>query len=258
MILQLFRIAYQNQVSYAVLSGDRFVFVDPKNPQATAQSAHSAPVRECKILTPTQPSKIIGVGLNYLDHAKERNKPVPKEPLLFLKPPSALLSPGEPILLPKVSKRVDPEGEFAVVIGKTARKLTSESEAEGCIFGYSCFNDVTARDLQDQDVQFTRAKGFDSFAPYGPCIAIGIDPSDLSIKTRVNGEIRQDSRTSQLIFKPTFLVWYCSQIMTLLPGDVISTGTPSGIAPLSSGDTVAIEIESVGILENPVQKGVPD
>jgi 2-keto-4-pentenoate hydratase/2-oxohepta-3-ene-1,7-dioic acid hydratase in catechol pathway len=237
---------------YAILRDDLFYFVDPQNPTAVVDSLHTAAIGECQILSPTVPSKIVCVGLNYKDHALERNKPIPQEPLLFLKPPSSLLAPGMGIFLPAASNRVDPEGELAVVIGQPASKLASPEEASKYILGYSCFNDVTARDLQDKDVQYTRAKGFDTFAPYGPCIAIGLDPSDLAITTTVNGEIRQSSRTSQLIFSPAYLVWYVSHIMTLVPGDVISTGTPSGIAPVKSGDAIEVEIESIGTLKNTV------
>lgn len=252
MILHLYRVLHKEDIRYAVLKEDQFFFVDPKNPLAIVDTDRTAPARECRLLTPTQPSKIVCVGLNYRDHAVERNKPIPEQPLLFLKPPSALLAPGHPIKLPGMSQRVDPEGELAVVIGEAASQLTSPEEAPRYILGYSCFNDVTARDLQDKDVQYTRAKGFDTFAPYGPCIAIGVDPSDLPIVTRVNGEIRQSSRTSQLIFPPSYLVWYISQIMTLQPGDVIATGTPSGIAPVKAGDVIEIEIETIGMLRNSV------
>ncbi|MCI0412873.1 fumarylacetoacetate hydrolase family protein [bacterium] len=252
MILHLYRVLFGEEIHYAVLNEGLFYFVDPKNPAALISSDHIAPAKDCRILTPTQPSKIICVGLNYRDHALERNKPIPEEPLLFLKPPSALLAPGSSITLPSLSRRVDPEGELAIVIGEAASRLESPEGAARCILGYSCFNDVTARDLQDKDVQYTRAKGFDTFAPYGPCIAIGVDPSDLAITTRVNAEVRQNSRTSQLIFTPLYLVWYVSQIMTLLPGDVISTGTPSGIAPVQSGDVIEVEIESIGMLQNSV------
>lgn len=252
MILHLYRIQHEEKVAYAILLNDRFLFVNADRPQTPVSGENAVPMEECRILNPTLPSKIIGVGLNYRDHAEERKKPIPKEPLLFLKPPSALLKPEESILLPEASKRVDPEGELAIVIGRITSKLDSPDSARNCILGYSCFNDVTARDLQDQDVQFTRAKGFDTFAPYGPCIAIGADPADLAITTRVNGQIRQNSRTSQLIFPPDYLVWYISNIMTLLPGDVIATGTPSGIAPVSTGDSIEIEIESIGILRNTV------
>lgn len=253
MILQLYRVDHLGRASYAVLREDLFFFVDLKNPEAPVSADRSAPVAECKILTPTVPSKIIAIGLNYRDHALERNKPVPEEPLIFLKPPSAILRPGDPIVMPKSSRRVDPEGELAVILGTYASKLPSPEVAEKYIFGYTCFNDVTARDLQDKDVQYTRAKGFDTFAPFGPCVAIGLDPGDLAISTTVNGQVRQKSRTSQLVFSPAYLVWYVSQIMTLLPGDVISTGTPAGIAPIQAGDIVEIEIESIGILRNPVE-----
>jgi len=253
MILHLFRILYQQRSSYAVLQNDRFFFVDLTGGETPLHAERSAPIQECKILPPTIPSKIIGVGLNYRDHAQERNKTIPSEPLIFLKPTSALLANNEQIVLPRVSARVDPEGELAVVIGQPASMIPSVEDARRCIFGYSCFNDVTARDLQDKDVQYTRAKGFDTFAPYGPCVAIGLDASDLAITTRVNGQTRQSSRTSQLIFSPEYLVWYVSNIMSLAPGDVITTGTPSGIAPIVSGDTVEIEIESIGVLRNRVQ-----
>lgn len=253
MILLLHRIQHGDLSTFAVLRDERFYFVDVKNPLMPVQAERSAPASECRILTPTHPTKIIGIGLNYRDHAEERKKTIPSEPLIFLKPSSALLAHGETINLPSASQRVDPEGELAVVLGKEARKLASVEDAKACIFGYSCFNDVTARDLQDKDVQFTRAKGFDTFAPYGPCIAIGADAANLTITTRVNGQVRQRSNTSQLIFSPEYLVWYVSHIMTLMPGDVISTGTPSGIAPVASGDIIEVEIESIGILRNPVR-----
>lgn len=253
MILHLYRIQYNDKAGYAVRQEDEFFFVDLQNPDRPIDAAAALPAAGCKILTPAMPSKIVGIGLNYRDHAEERNKPIPTEPLLFLKPQSALLAPEEPIRLPTASNRVDPEGELAVIIGQKASRIESPEVARDCILGYSCLNDVTARDLQDRDIQFTRAKGFDSFAPLGPCIAIGLDPSDLAITTRVNGDIRQNSRTSHLIFSPFYLVWYVSHIMSLLPGDVISTGTPSGIAPIHSGDVVEVEIESIGVLRNPVQ-----
>src|SRR5262249_55514041 len=211
----LYRIQHKDQVSFAVLREDRFYFVDVRNPQMPVSAEKSAPSAECKILNPTQPTKIIGVGLNYRDHAEERKKPIPSEPLLFMKPSTALLAHEERIVMPPVSKRVDPEGELAVIIGRQAHLLSTPDDSDRFIFGYSCFNDVTARDLQDKDVQFTRAKGFDTFAPFGPCVAIGVDPRDLAISTRVNSQVRQSSRTSQLIFNPHYLVWYISQIMTL-------------------------------------------
>jgi 2-keto-4-pentenoate hydratase/2-oxohepta-3-ene-1,7-dioic acid hydratase in catechol pathway len=253
MIIHLYRISHGKRIGYALRKNGRFYFVSLQDPNYGTSEQDSALERECKILTPTQPSKIIGIGLNYSDHAAERSKPLPKEPLIFLKPPSALRAHEETVQLPAASQRVDPEGELAIVIRKTAKKLSSPQNAKEYIWGYSCFNDVTARDLQDRDVQFTRAKGFDTFAPYGPCLALGVDPNDLSIQTRVNGSVRQTSRTSNLIFSPDYLVWYVSNIMTLVTGDVISTGTPSGIAPVQPGDEIEVEIESVGLLKNRVQ-----
>lgn len=209
-----------------------------------------------RLLAPCLPGKVIGVGLNYKDHAKERNKPLPIEPLLFLKPPSALLDPGEPILLPAGAGRIDHEAELAIVIGRTAKNV-AVANAGQAILGYTCFNDVTARTLQDRDVQFTRAKGFDTFAPLGPWIETDLDPTNLAIEGKVNGEIRQSSRTRELIFPPAFLVSYVSRVMTLFPGDVIATGTPAGIGALADGDTVEITIEGIGTLANPVRSARP-
>ncbi len=214
------------------------------------------PIDGLPFLPPVQPGKIIGVGLNYRDHARERGRPLPAEPLLFLKPPSAALPHGAPIHLPRGIGRVDPEAELAIVMGRCARNLT-EGDARHAILGYTCFNDVTARDLQERDVQFTRAKGFDTFAPIGPWIETEIDPSDLSITGRVNGVTRQDSRTRELIFPPLFLVAFISRIMTLHPGDLIATGTPSGVGPLTPGDTVEVTIEGIGTLSNPVAQVGP-
>jgi len=204
---------------------------------------------DVKFLSPTRPSKIVAVGLNYKAHAEEMGKPLPEEPLLFMKPSTAVIANKMRIFLPEMSERVDYEGELAVVIGRKCRKVTPE-EAPDYILGYSCFNDVTARDLQQKDGQYTRAKSFDTFAPYGPWISTEIDPFDLNITTRVNGEVRQEGRTSDMIFSPFELVSFISQIMTLLPGDVIVTGTPPGIGPLNDGDRVEVEIEGIGTLIN--------
>jgi len=176
-------------------------------------------------------------------------KPLPEEPLLFLKPSTAVISNKMRIVLPKISSRVDYEGELAVVIGRKCRKVSPE-EAKDYILGYSCFNDVTARDLQQKDVQYTRAKSFDTFAPYGPWIALDIDPLGLKITTRVNGELRQEGNTQDMIFSPWELVSFISQVMTLLPGDVVATGTPPGVGPLKGGDRVEVEIEGIGTLIN--------
>jgi len=202
------------------------------------------------------PTKIVCIGANYRAHVKEMGKEVPDEPVLFMKPPSALLSPGEPIARPRGYKRVDFEGELALVIGRRARQV-SAARALDVVLGLTIVNDVTVRDLQQKDGQWTRAKGFDSFCPLGPAIVCGLDPADLHITTRVNGETRQDSRTSDLIFAVPFLIEFISRHMTLEPGDVISTGTPAGVGNLAPGDRVAVEIEGIGILENPVIEGEP-
>jgi 2-keto-4-pentenoate hydratase/2-oxohepta-3-ene-1,7-dioic acid hydratase in catechol pathway len=207
---------------------------------------------EAPLLAPAAPSKIVAIGLNYQDHAAERGKPLPAEPLMFLKPPSSLIGPGETIRKPAWAGRVDHEAELGLVIGRKAHDLASPDEAAAHIFGAVCVNDVTARDLQDKDVQFTRAKGFDTFCPVGPCLVTDLDLQALAIEGRVNGAVRQRSRTDQLIFPPAYLVWFVSRVMTLLPGDIISTGTPAGIGPLAAGDTVEVELEGVGILRNPV------
>ncbi len=207
------------------------------------------PFKELKFLSPTRPTKIVAVGLNYKAHAEEMGKPLPEEPLLFLKPSTSVIANKMRIVLPKMSKRVDYEGELAVVIGRKCKKVSPE-EARECILGYSCFNDVTARDLQQKDIQYTRAKSFDTFAPYGPWIATDIDPIGLKITTRVNGQLRQEGNTEDMIFSPFELVSFISQIMTLLPGDVISTGTPPGVGPLKHQDKVEVEIEGIGKLIN--------
>jgi 2-keto-4-pentenoate hydratase/2-oxohepta-3-ene-1,7-dioic acid hydratase in catechol pathway len=203
---------------------------------------------------PVRPSKILCVGRNYAEHAAELGNEVPAEPLIFMKPPSALVGSGAAIVLPAISERVDYEGELAVVIGKRCRNV-SEADAMGMIGGYTILNDITARDLQKKDGQWARAKGFDTFAPCGPVVvpADRLDPSDLEIKTIVNGEVRQHGRTSQFIFSIPRVIAYLSRAMTLEEGDVISTGTPSGVGPLKPGDTVEVWVEGIGSLINTVQ-----
>ena len=216
----------------------------------TGKSRELSGIRLCP---PCAPSKIIAVGLNYRDHAEEMGKTPPEEPMIFLKPSTSVIASGEDIVYPgHMSERVDYEGELAVVIGKRARMVKQE-DAGKFILGYTCINDVTARDLQAKDIQFTRGKGFDTFAPIGPYIETEIDPSGLEIKTIVNGEIRQHSNTENLIFDVPRLVSFVSEVMTLLPGDIIATGTPGGIGTLTPGDTVEVEIEGIGKLTNSVR-----
>jgi 2-keto-4-pentenoate hydratase/2-oxohepta-3-ene-1,7-dioic acid hydratase in catechol pathway len=197
------------------------------------------------------PTKIVCVGRNYAGHAKELGNEAPAEPILFLKPPSALLAASGTIHRPAMSQRVDYEGELAIVIGTIAKNV-KRVDWRDFVRGFACANDVTARDLQKMDVQFTRAKSFDTFCPLGPCIEDDLDVSALHLQTRVNGAVKQDGNTSQMVFPCDFLIEFISSIMTLLPGDVILTGTPAGVGPIVAGDTVTVEIEGIGTLTNPV------
>ena len=209
------------------------------------------PVEALTLLAPVVPSKIVAVALNYRAHAAEQGKAPPAEPLFFLKPSTAVIGPGEPIRLPPGVGRVDHEAEMGIVIGRRASQVPAESAAD-YILGVTCVNDVTARALQKQVGHYTRPKGFDTFAPVGPAIATGLDWSNLRVRGTVNGVVRQDSTTADLIFTVPQLIAFISAVMTLLPGDIISTGTPAGIGPLAGGDTVSISVEGVGELENPV------
>lgn len=198
------------------------------------------------------PSKIVCVGRNYIDHAKELGNEVPTAPLLFLKAPSSFIVNGEAIVLPEQSKQVEHEAELGIVIAKRCKDLADDADVTEYIKGFTCVNDVTARDIQRQDVQFTRGKSFDTFCPIGPHIAAVLDTTDIAVVCRVNGEIRQSGRTSQMVFSPTFLIRYISRQMTLMPGDVIATGTPAGVSKLNAGDVCEVEIEGIGILSNPI------
>ena len=209
------------------------------------------PVEDIRLLPPCEPTKIVAVGLNYKDHAEELGMPLPEEPLIFLKPPSSVTGNNDPIILPAMSSRVEYEAELAVVIGKRASRI-SPSEAYGHILGYTCLNDVTARDLQKKDIQFTRSKSFDTFCPLGPVIETELDPSSVRVCSYLNGQKRQDSDTSNLIHKVPELVSFISNVMTLEPGDVIATGTPFGVGLLRPGDEITIEIDGIGRLTNPV------
>ncbi|MGA2261691.1 MAG: fumarylacetoacetate hydrolase family protein [Acidobacteriota bacterium] len=211
------------------------------------------PLEDVRLLAPLLPGKIIGIGRNYAAHAKEfGNAPPEDEPMIFLKPPSAVISPADAILLPAASRRVDHEAELGVVIGRMVRNIPDDDDPLRYVLGYTCVNDVTARDLQKKDVQFTRAKGFDTFCPIGPWIETEFDPADVMVTGRVNGEVRQQGRTSQMVFPVQRLIKFLAGIMTLMPGDLIATGTPAGVGPLASGDMVEVEVEGIGILRNPV------
>ncbi len=211
------------------------------------------PLTELKLLPPTRPSKIICLALNYKEHADELNLRVPEEPLIFLKPPSAMIAYNEKIIYPRGVKHLDCEAELAVVIGKRCKKISAE-KADDVILGYTCLNDVTARDMQRIDGQWTRAKGFDTFAPIGPYIVTDIDPHNLEIQTRINNRVKQSSNTKNMVFTIPEIIEFVSNIMTLERGDVIATGTPAGMGELFDKDTIEIEIEEIGILKNRVIK----
>ena len=215
-------------------------------------TGQSYPVADVRLLAPVLPTKVVAIGKNYADHAREMGGEPPDEPVIFLKPSTSVIGPGDPVARPvKLSERVDFEGELAVVIGRLCRDVPPERVSE-VIFGYTCANDVTARDLQAKDGQWTRAKGFDTFCPLGPWIETGLDPSDLELTTTVNGEVKQHARTSQLLHDVTAVVCYVTSVMTLLPGDILLTGTPAGIGPLVHGDRVSVAIQGIGALTNPV------
>jgi 2-keto-4-pentenoate hydratase/2-oxohepta-3-ene-1,7-dioic acid hydratase in catechol pathway len=245
------RFAIGSTIGYGVIEDDgkiRAITTTPFLPwELTDESFDPSQVR---LLAPVLPSKVPAIGLNYKAHAEETGKGLPEEPLLFLKPSTSVIGPGETIILPPQSVRVDHEAELAIVMGKAARNVREE-EALGYVLGYTCANDVTARDLQAKDGQFTRAKGFDTFCPLGPEVVTDIDPENLDITCRVNGEIRQSSNTSDLVFGVATLVAFVSSVMTLLPGDTILTGTPAGISPVVDGDHVEIEVGGIGVLGNP-------
>lgn len=251
--MKILRFEFQQHIKYGLLQGDKIQSLGG-DPFGTLHPERSLNLAEVKLLPPCNPTKIIGIGLNYQEHIKEMGLPISEEPLLFLKPPSALNGPGQAIVLPKAVGAIEYEGELAVVIGKTARFL-KEGEALQAILGYTCCNDVTARELQRRDTQFSRAKAFDTFACLGPWIETELDPSRLKLETRVNGVVKQSANTSQMRFSVARLVSFVSEIMTLFPGDVITTGTPSGVGPLKPGDLVEVAIEGIGTLTNPVVGG---
>jgi 2-keto-4-pentenoate hydratase/2-oxohepta-3-ene-1,7-dioic acid hydratase in catechol pathway len=215
-------------------------------------TGEEVPLDDVRLLAPILPSKAVCVGKNYAAHAAEFDSDVPEEPLLFLKPSTSVIGPGDTIPLPSISRRVDYEGELAVVIGRLARSVRAE-EAFRYILGYTCANDVTLRDLQKKDGQWARAKGFDGSCPLGPWIQTELDPNDARVETRVNGDTRQSATTAELVFGVATVIEYITEVMTLLPGDVVLTGTPEGVGKLEPGDSVEVEVEGVGVLVNPVE-----
>jgi 2-keto-4-pentenoate hydratase/2-oxohepta-3-ene-1,7-dioic acid hydratase in catechol pathway len=249
--VKLARVRLGDRIATAAIEGDTVRVLGGTYFQDPVPTGETLSLEGVRLLAPTIPSKVVCVGRNYVEHAEELGNVVPEEPLIFLKPSTAVIGPGDPIPLPEVSRRVDHEAELVVVIGRLCRRVTPD-EALKYVLGYTCGNDVTARDLQEKDGQWTRAKGFDGFCPLGPWIETELDTSDLEVACRVNDEVRQRGRTSAMAFPPAVVVSHVSGIMTLLPGDVIMTGTPSGVGPLSAGDRVEVEVEGIGVLENPV------
>jgi 2-keto-4-pentenoate hydratase/2-oxohepta-3-ene-1,7-dioic acid hydratase in catechol pathway len=249
--MKLVRFQVRDRTACGILDGDNISeladdFFGPLNPRTTVLARSSV-----KLLSPCSPSKIIAVGLNYRDHARELEMPEPDTPIIFLKPPTSIVGPDDAIQYPEASSRVDYEAELGIVMKDRVKNIRPE-EAHKHILGYTCANDVTARDLQKKDGQWTRAKSFDTFCPSGPWIETGLDPADLLIESYLNGVRVQSSRTSQFIFKTDFLVSFISRIMTLHPGDLIITGTPAGIGPMKHGDTIEVRIEGIGSLKNTV------
>lgn len=256
--MKICRYEHHNQIAFGVISHD--LITPLNNFQSFEDSINFAnrirPIKseEVKLLPPVSPSKIVCVGRNYAEHAKELGNEAPQaEPLLFLKAPSAIITDGNAILIPEQSRQVEHEGELAVIIGRNCKNLSVEDNPFEYVFGYACLNDVTARDLQRRDGQFARAKSFDTFCPLSAYIETETDATDVKITTKVNGVIKQEGRTSQMVFPIPFLLRYISNQMTLKAGDVIATGTPSGVSKLSSGDVCSVEIEGIGILRNPVE-----
>ena len=250
--MKIYRFLDGGRVAIGVEDGERIVRYTGRDATALGQAtSHAIPRVTAELLPPVVPTKIVAVGRNYAEHAKELGNEAPSEPIIFLKPPSALLPPDGTIIRPPQSQRVDFEGELAIVIGKAARNIAA-ADWRSVVLGFTCANDVTARDLQKKDVQFTRGKSFDTFCPLGPCIETDLDPSALSLRTRVNGEVKQNGNTRDMVFNCGAIIEFITSVMTLEPGDVILTGTPAGVGPLAAGDHVEVEIEGIGVLANVV------
>lgn len=250
---QYIRFSVEDCIQYGLLDGNTIVVIEGDIFGQHHMTEQTYELSEVQLLTPCAPNTIVCVGLNYRQHAAELGMQLPEDPVLFLKPSTTLLARGGDIVCWPMVGQLDYEGELAVVIGKECH-MVEEKEALKYVFGYTIANDVTARDLQRKDGQWTRAKSFDTFLPLGPAIVTETDASDLWLKTRVNGEVRQDSRTSDLIFPVPYLVSFISQVMTLKPGDIILTGTPSGVGPVQVGDEIEVQIEGLGSLSNRVVK----
>ena len=249
------RSAPKSAAVYGLIAGGSVVEISGAPWSSWTRMTRSSALDDVRLLAPVEPSKIVCVGRNYAAHAAELGNDVPKEPLIFLKPSTGIVGPQEAIVLTKFSNRVEHEGELALVIGRRCSHLSDSDNPLSYVLGYTCLNDVTARDLQISDVQFTRGKGFDTFCPVGPHIETELDPANVWVETHVNGARRQSGNTSLMIYPVVYLVRWISRMMTLLPGDLIATGTPAGVGPLVAGDTVEVSVAGVGVLRNPVQAG---
>jgi 2-keto-4-pentenoate hydratase/2-oxohepta-3-ene-1,7-dioic acid hydratase in catechol pathway len=249
--MKIVRVAHGNEARFGILEGERVFALKGNVFGSFGKGEELGLLSAQKLLAPMLPSKVVALGLNYADHAREMKQPIPSQPILFLKPSTSVIGPGEKIVYPEMSKRVDYEAELAVVIKMPARNVAVGRALE-YVLGYTCLNDVTARDLQAKDGQWTRAKSFDTFCPIGPWIETELDPAKLRVRALLNYQTVQDSDTGQLIFKVPEIVSFVSRVMTLLPGDLIATGTPPGVGPMQKGDKITIEVEGIGRLENSV------
>ena len=249
--MKIIRFKYKKNILWGLVDGD-IVFPLKEEPYKQIKlTKEKISFKKCKLLPPTTPSKIILVGLNYSNHAAELNMPVPKNPIIFLKPVTSLIGNNNSIIYPSSIKRLDYEAELAVIISKKGKNI-SKKDVPNYIFGYTCLNDITARDIQSQDIQWTRAKSYDTFCAVGPCVETELIPRNIRIQSYLNGKLKQNSSTKEFIFKVDHLVSFISKVMTLLPGDIISTGTPPGIGKMEKGDIIEIKIEGIGTLRNKV------
>ena len=253
--MKIVRFAVAGKAKYGVINGELVQAIEDKPFRYLKLTDHLYQLSEVKLLSPCTPSKIVALGLNYHHHAAELNAPLPNAPLIFLKPSTSVIGTEDNIIYPSASHRVDYEGELAIVIKKPVWRV-SENDALDYVLGYTCFNDVTARDLQEKDIQWTRAKGFNTFAAIGPCIETELDPRNVHLETYLNGKLKQKGNTSDLIYSIPELINFISHVMSLLPGDIIATGTPSNIGPMYPGDTVEIKIAPIGTLRNYVVKNL--
>ncbi|TWP45470.1 fumarylacetoacetate hydrolase family protein [Lentzea tibetensis] len=249
--MRIARIAHPEGVAFVAVHGEEAAEIAEHPFGSPTFTGRKWPLADVRLLAPILPTKILGIGRNYAEHAKELGNEVPENPLMFFKPNTSVVGPNAEIKLPATSERVDFEGELAVVIGQPCRDVPA-ARAKSVILGYTIANDVTARDLQKSDGQWTRAKGYDSFCPLGPWIETEFDPSDVGIRTELDGELKQDGRTSLMLHDIGSLVEYVSSVMTLLPGDLILTGTPAGVGPMKAGQTVSVTVDGLGTLTNPV------